>query len=72
MQTKLTKQFVKQQLGFDTDAALARFFGIGRWAVTQWSDEKPIPMQRQWELMVRRPDLFAPPKPKKKRLAKLA
>ncbi|MGO1069298.1 hypothetical protein [Lysobacter sp. CA199] len=54
----LTKSAVKSALGIETDAELARFFEIGRWAVGQWPDDKPIPERRQWELRARRPDLF--------------
>jgi hypothetical protein len=55
---ELTKREVKSRLGFDTDADLARFFGIGRWAVGQWADDQPIPEGRQWQVRALRPDLF--------------
>jgi hypothetical protein len=54
----MTKRAVKEALAFETDADLARFFGIGRWAVGQWDEDKPIPEGRQWELRAKRPDLF--------------
>lgn len=57
----MTKTAVKHALGLETDAELARFFGIGRWAVGQWPDNEPIPEGRQWELRARRPDLFRAP-----------
>ncbi len=54
-----TKRQVKETLGFSTDAELARYFGgINRWAVGQWSDDKPIPKARQWELLAREPEKF--------------
>jgi hypothetical protein len=54
----LTKREVKSRLGLETDAALARFFGIGRWAVGQWADDEIIPEGRQWQAVALRPDLF--------------
>jgi hypothetical protein len=57
----MTKREVKDALGIKQDAELARIFGIGRWAVGQWHDDKPIPEVRQWQLWSKRPDLF--PKP---------
>lgn len=56
----LTKQSLKAALGVTTDAELGRLFEppITRSAVNQWADDKPIPKGRQWELQVRRPDLF--------------
>ena len=54
----MTKTEVKTALGLTTDADLARFFGINRWAVGQWPDEKPIPELRQLQLEKKRPDLF--------------
>ena len=55
----MTKRAVKKALDLDTDADLARFFEIGRWAVGQWPDDEPIPDGRQWELRAKRPDLFS-------------
>jgi hypothetical protein len=46
----MTKPSVKESLGIKSDAALARYFGCSRSAVTQWGDEKPIPTLRQYEL----------------------
>lgn len=57
----MTKRSVKSALGIKTDAELARFFGIGRWAVGQWSEEDPIPEGRQWQARAKRPDLFPAP-----------
>lgn len=54
----LTKRAIKGALGIETDAELARFFGIGRWAVGQWPEDEPIPEARQWQLRAKRPDLF--------------
>lgn len=54
----MTKRAVKAALQLETDADLARFFGIGRWAVGQWPDDAPIPEGRQWEARAKRPDLF--------------
>jgi hypothetical protein len=57
----MTKRQVKFALRCDTDADLARIFDIGRWAVGQWEEDKPIPDQRQWELRARFPTLFPLP-----------
>lgn len=57
----LTKTQVKKALGLQTDADLARFFGIGRWAVGQWPDDAPIPEARQWQARALRPDVFGQP-----------
>ena len=54
----ITKNQAKERLGFTTDAELARFFEIGRWAVGQWPDDEPIPELRQLQLQQRRPDLW--------------
>lgn len=55
---ELTKTSLKRALGVKTDADLARFFNCRRSAVNQWPADKPIPKGRQWEVQVRRPDLF--------------
>jgi hypothetical protein len=54
----MSKRAVKELLEMETDADLARFFGIGRWAVGQWDDDKPIPEKRQLQLRAWRRDLF--------------
>jgi hypothetical protein len=54
----LTKQQVKASLGLETDAALGRVFGIGRWAVGQWGEDEAIPELRELQLRRDRPDLF--------------
>jgi len=54
----MTKASVKRVLQKDTDVELAAVFGIGRWAVGQWPDDKPIPPRRQWELRAKYPHLF--------------
>jgi len=59
----MTKRAVKEALGIETDAELARQFTppIGRWAVGQWSEDQPIPQGRQWELRAKFPGKFGPP-----------
>ena len=54
----LSKRQVRTRLGFQTDAELARFFGISRSAVSQWPKEFPIPALRQYILHQRYPNLF--------------
>lgn len=57
----MTKRQVKSALGIETDADLARQFtpSIGRWAVGQWPENRPIPKARRWELIAKFPDVFA-------------
>lgn len=59
----MTKQQVKASLGLQTDAELARLFGIGRWAVGQWKDDAEIPELRQLQLRAKFPDKFPAPSP---------
>lgn len=54
----ITKAKAKKLLELETDADLARFFDIGRWAVGQWPEDEPIPELRELQLRARRPDLF--------------
>lgn len=58
----MTKRAVKEALGIETDAALARYLGIkSRWAVGLWPLDEPIPEGRQWQLRALKPDLFKTP-----------
>lgn len=59
----MTKRAIKKALDIQTDADLARFFGIGRWAVGQWPEDDTIPEGRQWQARALRPDLFETPAP---------
>lgn len=52
------KRQVRTRLGFQTDAELARLFGISRSAVSQWPKDFPIPALRQYMLHQRYPNLF--------------
>ncbi len=52
------KRQVRARLGFQTDAELARFFGISRSAVSHWPKDFPIPALRQYILHQRYPNLF--------------
>lgn len=61
---RMTKREVKAALGIKTDAALGRFFDIGRGAIGLWKDDEPIPEPRQWQLRALRPDLFETPEKK--------
>lgn len=53
----MTKAQLRERLGL-TDSQLADLFGITRSAVCQWPDDEPIPLPRQWQLQVLRPELF--------------
>lgn len=61
---EMTKRAVKEALGIQTDAELARQFtgpdgrAIGRWAVGQWPEDDPIPELRQLQLRAKHPDIF--------------
>lgn len=54
----ITKRMAKAALELETDADLARFFDINRWAVGQWPEDEPLPVGRQWELRAKFPDKF--------------
>jgi hypothetical protein len=55
---ELTKREVAKALGVESDAAVARYFGISRSAVTQWGDS-PIPEVRVLQLQLNAPELVA-------------
>ncbi len=52
------KRQVRMRLGLETDAELARLFGISRSAVSQWPRDYPIPPLRRYMLQQRYPSLF--------------
>jgi hypothetical protein len=56
----MTKAAIREALGFSTDAELADFFGITAGAVSQWSENLPIPRARQWQAHALRPGTFGP------------
>ena len=60
----MTKTAVRTALGLATESQLADFLGVTRSAISQWPDDEPIPMQRQWQLRALRPDLFRASKQK--------
>lgn len=53
-----TKRLLRQALGVETDASLAKFFRVSASAVSQWPEDGPIPEIRQLQLEKWRPDLF--------------
>lgn len=53
-----TKRQVREALELSEDAQLARLFGVTRAAVSQWPDDKPLPLARRFQLALMRPDLF--------------
>lgn len=60
----ITKQQVKDRLGFTTDVQVAAFFGTSKQAVNAWGEDAPLPEGRQWQARALRPDVFpseAPP-----------
>ena len=60
----MTKSNVKTALGLKTDTELAEFFNVCNQAVSQWPNDKPIPIRRQLELHIKNPKLFKVPAPK--------
>lgn len=68
---KMTKREVKAALNLQTDAQLAREFDppIGRWAVGQWPEDKPLPQLRQFQLREKYPRTFGQQAAKRKRAA---
>lgn len=59
----MTKPEVRKALGLETDSQLADLLGVTRSAISQWPDDAPIPMPRQWQLKAMRPDVFAETRP---------
>lgn len=55
---KITKRIARERLDC-TDAQLAKFFGITRGAISQWSEDEALPELRQTQLLLRRPTEFA-------------
>lgn len=62
----MTKRELRAALGFTLDKELADFFGIGKAAVSAWSDDKPVPEGRVWEAIAKRPKCFPDFKPGRK------
>ena len=60
----LTKSKVKEALGLKTDSELAAHFNVCNQAVSQWGNDRPIPIRRQLELRISHPKLFKAPAPK--------
>lgn len=58
MNLSITKRQVREALGQNTDASVARFFDISTAAVAQWEMDQPIPARRALQALVKRPDLF--------------
>lgn len=56
----MTKAEVRAALGFTLDKELAEFFGVGKAAVSNWDEDKPLPEVRQWQARALRPDVFGP------------
>jgi len=55
---KLTKRFVKDELGCKSDAALGRWLGVSRKAVCKWPKDGPLPVAQQLRCAVQAPHLF--------------
>lgn len=55
MSSPPSKQVLREQLGFASDAELARYFGISTSAVAQWPEDQPVPKLRWLEVLTRRP-----------------
>lgn len=61
---EFTKEEVIEALGGEIKY-VAEFFGITREAIYMWPDGKPIPLQRQYEIRLHRPDLLSPARRRK-------
>lgn len=55
---EITKRLARERLACN-DAGLASFFDITPGAVSQWSDDEPLPELRQTQLLLRKPKNFA-------------
>ncbi|MEJ2790109.1 MULTISPECIES: hypothetical protein [unclassified Pseudoxanthomonas] len=56
--SQLTKKFVRERLGLESDAALARMFNVSRAAVAQWGEDDPLPEPRRTWLHLHMADKF--------------
>ena len=54
---RITKRQLRDALNAETDTVLADFFGITLSAVSQWSEDEPIPERRMLQVALRRPDI---------------
>ena len=48
---------------------LADKLGVTRSAISQWPDDAPIPMPRQWQLKAMHPDIFGDQRPDQQKAA---
>lgn len=55
----ISKKALRELLGFDTDAELARYFGISRSSVSEWGEYDPVPELRVLQAMRRSPEKFS-------------
>lgn len=58
MSQTISKKALRERLGIQTDAELARFFGISRSAVYQWPEDEELPELRVLQAFRKRPDAF--------------
>jgi len=65
----MTKPEVRKALGLETDSQLADKLGVTRSAISQWPDDAPIPMPRQWQLKAMHPDIFGDQRPEQAKAA---
>lgn len=65
----MTKPEVRKALGLETDSQLADKLGVTRSAISQWPDDAPIPMPRQWQLKAMHPDIFGDHRPDQQKAA---
>lgn len=65
----MTKPEVRKALGLETDSQLADKLGVTRSAISQWPDDAPIPMPRQWQLKAMYPDVFGDRRPDQQKAA---
>lgn len=59
MSYQITKKDLRRLLGLDTDAELARYYGISRSSVSEWGDDDPVPELRVLQAMQRNPEKFS-------------
>ena len=57
----ISPKFLKSEVveEFGGVSTLAQFFNIQTQAISQWAEDKPIPVRRQLEIRIYRPDLCA-------------
>lgn len=58
MLNPISKRALREKLGLESDADLARFYGISSAAVAQWKEDEPVPELRYLQAVAKQPQAF--------------